>query len=113
MDEPILIVAALVLADPFEHEVGLIARGTPDANALDLRALDGFAEIVVVPFEHSLAASGATKYEDVLRLAGYVDHHFVHIGQMCVVVRARLIISAKELIYSANFVLGWGAEASA
>jgi len=51
--------------------------------------------------------------DESLRLAGYVDHHFVHIGQMCVVVRARLIISAKELIYSANFVLGWGAEASA
>jgi hypothetical protein len=69
--------ASLVVARPFEDDVGLVADGAPDADGADVRTGFGAKEMVSPSFEHRPAAARPTKHEDAL-LARNVDLYFVH-----------------------------------
>ena len=62
---------------PFKEDVGLVADGAPDADAVDIFTDFGATKMVAPPFKHRLAAARLTKQEDA-RLTRNVDLHFIH-----------------------------------
>jgi len=62
---------------PFKEDVGLVADGAPDADAVDIFTDFGATKMVAPPFKHRLAAARPTKQEDA-RLTRNVDLHFIH-----------------------------------
>src|SRR6516162_5458457 len=94
---------------PLADDIGLVADGTPYADAADVFAGPGAVEMVAPPFEHRLAAARPTKQEGAL-LARNVDLHFVHrkgafLAKRLDMCPAPAVAMARRIVSDGSFLL--------